>query len=276
MACADQRRAGVGVSFAGQGCGWRFHRCRCLLRALGLPDDADHQPRLGTKRLRLLAICGRASSAHLTGACSPGGAVVLAGRLALAAVRSADTGRAGACGAAVRGQPPLPRPLGIHHSRGRHPLMLHSGGGVAVLPAISAAADGLDEADDTPAHRVAVIGGLMVCSFVWQWLQSRAHADASFFLLPGRCWEFLAGGLVFLLRRDESPTSTPSVWRTVASHAGLVMVLGAALVIALWCLGAVGAGPVLLLVPVPVPVLGVVDPAALLSRCVWQLQEAGG
>jgi len=98
----------------------------------------------------------------------------------------------------------------------------------------------------------AVIAVLMLLSLAWQLLQSRAHADASFFLLPGRCWEFLAGGLVFLLRRDEPPTARPPVWRAVASYAGLAMVLGAALVIALWRRGAVGAGPIVLL-----PVLGV-------------------
>lgn len=100
---------------------------------------------------------------------------------------------------------------------------------------------------------VAVVAGLMLLSLAWQLAQSRAHADASFFMLPGRCWEFLAGGLVFLLRRDGSPTTQPAApWRAVASYAGLAMVLVAALVMALWRRGAVGAGPILLL-----PVLGV-------------------
>ncbi|MBC7993869.1 MAG: acyltransferase, partial [Rhizobacter sp.] len=105
----------------------------------------------------------------------------------------------------------------------------------------------------TRRHTVAaVIAGLMLLSLAWQLVQSRSHADASFFMLPGRCWEFLAGGLVFLLRRDESPTGPAPLWRALASYAGLAMVLGAALLIALWRRGAVGAGPILLL-----PVLGV-------------------
>ncbi len=105
----------------------------------------------------------------------------------------------------------------------------------------------------TRRHTVAaVIAGLLVLSFVWQLLQSGTQAQAGFFLLPGRCWEFLAGGLVFLLRREEPATGPAPVWRALASYAGLAMVLGAALVIALWRRGAVGGVSVLLL-----PVLGV-------------------
>lgn len=92
---------------------------------------------------------------------------------------------------------------------------------------------------------VAVVAALMALSLALQLMQSRTHADASFFLLPGRCWELLAGGLVFLLQADAP--ATPSRWRQVASYAGLALVLGAVLAIAGLRLRSVGAGPWLLL-----------------------------
>ncbi len=91
----------------------------------------------------------------------------------------------------------------------------------------------------------AVVVALMLLSFALQLVQSRTHADASFFLLPGRCWELMAGGLVYLLHSDAPVT--PSRWRTAASHAGLALVLGGALAIAGLRLRSVGAGPWLLL-----------------------------
>ncbi|MBC7957199.1 MAG: acyltransferase [Cytophagales bacterium] len=97
---------------------------------------------------------------------------------------------------------------------------------------------------------MAVLAALMVLSFAVQMLQLRTHADASFFLLPGRCWELLAGGLVFLWLRDAP--MAPLRWRSLAGYAGLLMVLGAALALAFMRRGAVGAGPWLLL-----PVAGV-------------------
>lgn len=96
-----------------------------------------------------------------------------------------------------------------------------------------------------------VVAALMGISLALQLAQSRSSADASFFLLPGRCWELLAGGLVFLLQPD-APTPRRPGWRALASYAGLALVLGASLVIALLRLRAVGAGSILL-----VPVVGV-------------------
>lgn len=96
----------------------------------------------------------------------------------------------------------------------------------------------------------ALVAGLMLLSFAWQLLQAQTQADASFFLLPGRCWELLAGGLVFLLMPDSS--AAPGRWRALASYAGLALVLGAALAIAGLRLRPVGIGPWLLL-----PVAGV-------------------
>lgn len=96
----------------------------------------------------------------------------------------------------------------------------------------------------------AGVAVLMLLSLAWQLLQSRTHADASFFLLPGRCWELLAGGLVFLLWRDAP--AAPARWRSLASYAGLALVLGAALALGLLRMRPVGA--VLWLLP---PVLGV-------------------
>ena len=96
---------------------------------------------------------------------------------------------------------------------------------------------------------VAVIACVMVLSLALQLVQSRSGADAGFFLLPGRGWELLAGGLVFLLQRDAP--AAPRRWRALASYTGLALVLGAALLIALLRLRPVGLGPYLLL-----PVLG--------------------
>jgi peptidoglycan/LPS O-acetylase OafA/YrhL len=92
---------------------------------------------------------------------------------------------------------------------------------------------------------MAVIAVLMLLSLALQLWQSRGHADAAFFLLPGRCWELLAGGLVYLLQTD-APLQHRR-WRVAASYAGLLLVLGAALAIALLRLRPVGIGAYLLL-----------------------------
>ena len=83
-----------------------------------------------------------------------------------------------------------------------------------------------------------------VASFALQLLQTRSGMQAGFFLLPARAWELLAGGVVCLLEREhDGPRAR---WRPLAGHAGLVLLLGSALAIAVWRVPAVGSGAFML------------------------------
>ncbi len=99
--------------------------------------------------------------------------------------------------------------------------------------------------------RVAVIVALAAFALAslgcHLWLSAR-QPDAAFFLLPARAWELLAGGLAFLLPRPQALTARG---RGAMSHLGLLLVLGAAMLIAGLRLRSVGIGAWLLL-----PVLG--------------------
>lgn len=88
------------------------------------------------------------------------------------------------------------------------------------------------------------VAGLAAASLALQAWQIEADPDASFFLLPGRAWELLAGGLAALIApARDGPVSRG---RIVASHAGLAIVLAATLGIAALRLRPVGLGPYLL------------------------------
>ena len=75
-------------------------------------------------------------------------------------------------------------------------------------------------------------------SFGHQWLQSRVDPEGSFFGLPARAWELLAGGLVCLVGREQA--TSRAGWRLAASYAGLVLIAASALAIAYWRLRPVG------------------------------------
>jgi peptidoglycan/LPS O-acetylase OafA/YrhL len=90
---------------------------------------------------------------------------------------------------------------------------------------------------------VAVLVLLIAGSCADQIRRLAGDADGSFFLLPARAWEMLAGGVVFFVERDA--LGRRSAWRAVASYAGVALVLASALAIAFFRLRPVGLGPVM-------------------------------
>ncbi len=121
-----------------------------------------------------------------------------------------------------------------------------------LYPLLLMAAAGLLRVARAPASmdtRRRILLGVVVllaaASLGWQARQLDADPDGSFFLLPSRAWELLIGGAAFLAVAGRS--RAPGRWRVAASHAGVAIVLGSALLIAWLHLRPVGMGPLLLL-----------------------------
>lgn len=118
---------------------------------------------------------------------------------------------------------------------------------------------------------VIVLG--IVGSLGWQATLIEGDPDASFFLLPGRAWEMLAGGAACLA--SPAHGAPAGRWRVVASHAGLAIVVAAVLGIAYFRLRPVGLGPYLLPLVVGVALVLWADHRQnLLLRQAW-LQKLG-
>lgn len=102
---------------------------------------------------------------------------------------------------------------------------------------------------------LVTVGVLLLVSLACHALWSGTQPVSAFFLLPARAWELLAGGVVYLLAPvGGAPEVGPSAGgraRGWAGWAGVLLILGAALGLALKRVPAVGAGAWLVL-----PVLG--------------------
>lgn len=148
-----------------------------------------------------------------------------------------------------------------------YPLLLMGVVGLLQLPGRQAAVD---------AHRrtlLVVVSLLAVASLGWQARQLDADPDGSFFLLPGRAWELLAGGAAFLAIAERGRAA--GRWRIAASHFGVAITLGCALLIAWYRLRPVGMGPLLLVLTGGVAlVLWADHPGNALLRPAW-LQALG-
>jgi len=119
-----------------------------------------------------------------------------------------------------------------------YPLLL-----VAVARIVRARRPGMSVDGLRRVMLVVIVLGI-VGSLGWQATLIDGDPDASFFLLPGRAWEMLAGGLACLA--GPAHPAPAGRWRVVASHAGLAIVVAAALGIAYFRLRPVGLGPYLL------------------------------